>query len=143
MKERISQAFLLSTFLLSCCIFAGCRTEYVFQIKDSKSSAAVTKSTIMVTTLPKRYGYLDIRHYLTECGEIITAEGQTDVHGMVTLDLPSDRSIWHVSLNNEWFAEMPLSDWKQMVPKDEHEGKVAEDAPKGKQIGPLIRMQKK
>ena len=143
MIDRTSRILLLPSCLWACCFLAGCTTEYVFQFKESGSDDPLTNASIKVSSCHRIYSFLDPRHYLAETGRPVTAEGQTDSHGKVTLGLPSDLGIRYICLDNEWFAREPLSDWRPMLTRGEYEAKSTEVDLQAKPDRPLIRIDKR
>ena len=135
-----------STFMvvLTGCLLAsasGCTRQYVFEFKHPASGEPVENTPVVLSSLPRIYSFLDLRHYTSETGQPVVAEGKTDEAGKVILNLPSDLGIRYVQLDGKWFSYQPSSSWQPMLTQQEYEVRAESPAVEGGR--PLVRMETK
>ncbi len=143
MKRRTYQPFLLIVCILASCVFAGCTSQHTFEFKHGKSGELIANAPVVISSWPRGYSFIDIRHYIYGCSTTFAEEGQTDTDGKATLSLPSDVGVQNVCLNGEWFASDLSTVWQPMLTQQEAEAKTAESsALEVRQDRPLVRMLK-
>jgi len=103
--------------LLSILAFGGCaKDRYVVEVRLAETHQPLEGAHIRLVSTPRGYSFLDIRHYVLDCGRMATDEGITDEDGSIELSLPKDSGVGAVMVNDKWGLSQPSVVWKVMQP---------------------------